>query len=526
MNRLAGMFFASGLLALANLAAAQNVTGGLQPSVQPQAKEVATTESPSLVKADGMLMLDYQVIPVRGGKSLNLIGFHVLHKFNDWLHVGLGGHAPLFKGEYGGFMAFDVTAHVQRRVWGNVFANAGISLGGGGGGKSVAHSRVLSGTGGFTKTYAGLGYDFQGFSVGTHITRMKFKDSAIDHSQLNVYFQKPFSYAIGPYASAGEKLSAADRGELRQATADSIESQLTIGVDNMVQIKPQGTNKETIGIFDLQYSHFVTPSSYWFFNAAGGFRGRPAYNQAFGGMGVRSRISPRVNLYGQLGIGSGGYAPEVIDTGAGLLLYPKVSAEVMVDKNLGLSLSAGYIAAPTGSSKNTTVGAALRYHLRSGDQDALGSADGVRFRGYRLNVTQQTQSDVVYRSAAQPDVKLLTLQIDSVLGEHLYLPIQIGAATNAYLNLPGYGELLAGVGLQSRHRRGDRVQVFGQFLVGANPHGAVYKTGVGLNVSLSDRWALYGMAGQTFSGWGAKKDVYRSNQLGLGLSYRFSVPNR
>jgi hypothetical protein len=353
---------------------------------------------------------------------------------------------------------------------------------------------------------------------------MKFKDSAIGHSQLNVHFQKPFSYVVGAYSGAGERLGAAEQSELRQATSDSIESILTLGLDNLFQIDPQGSNKRTINLIDLQYSHFVSPSTYWYFNAGGGYRGRPLYNQAFGGLGYRARLGPRVYLYGQLGIGSGGYAPETIDTGPGLLVHPKVAAEVMLDRHLGLSVSAGYLVAPKGSSKNVTLGAALNYHLRSGERSA--GDDTALLRGYRLSLFQQTESGVVFRGADQPDVHLLTLQIDTQLGPHLYIPVQVGAAYNAYLNLPGYGELLTGIGVQSRFRKGDRFQFFGQLLVGANPHGVVYKTGIAVNVSLSDRWAIHGVAGQTFAGQGAKKDEYRSDYAGLGLTYRFSVPNR
>lgn len=494
-----------------------------QPAAAPQ-QPAPAAEGSRLVRADGLLMLDYQTVPVRDGATLDLIGFHVFTPMTDWLHLGIGGHAPLFRGEYGGFMAFDVTAHAHRRIFGPVFANAGISLGGGGGGKSVQQSRTLSGTGGFVKTYAGLGIEFDGFSVGANVARMRFKDSAIDHSQLNVFFKKPFSYVTGTYAAAGERLGEAERDELRQATADSIESMLTLGLDNLFQIDPQGTNKRTINLIDLQYAHFVTPEIYWYFNAAGGYRGRPLYNQAFGGLGYRARLSPRVSVYGQLGIGSGGYAPETIDTGPGLLLYPKLSAEYMLDRNLGLALSAGYMAAPKASSKNVTLGAALNYHIRSGEGSAGGS--DALLRGYRLNLYQQTETGVVFRGAAQPDIQLLTLQIDTRLGPNLYIPVQVGAAYTAYLNLPGYGELLTGLGLQSRFGRGDRFQFFGQVMVGANPHGVVYKTGLGLNLSLGDRWALYGVAGQTFAGWGAKKDEFRADYAGVGLTYRFSVPNR
>lgn len=462
-------------------------------------------------------MLDYQVVPVPGAKSIDLMGLHVLNRMNDWLYLGVGAYAPLVKGEYGGFMAVDVTAHVQRRIAGKLFADAGIALGGGGGGKSVQQSKVLSGTGGFAKLYAGLGYEFDDFSVGLNVSRMKFSNSAIDHSQLNAYVQIPFSYAIAPYARAGERLSAADRPAARGADAGPGENMLSLGLDNYKQIDPVGSNKDTVNVADLQFSHFMTKDSYWFLSVGVGYHGLPLYNQLLGGLGYRFQLSPRVNLYGQVALGSGGYAPDTIDTGPGLLIHPKLSAEYMLDKNLGLSLTAGYLFAPKGSSKNYTLGASLNYHLHTGGGGDAGN--GGFHRGYRFSVFQQTAFNLSYKDQDRSDLKMLSLQADALVGDHVYIPLQVSVATNAYLGYPGYGELLAGAGVQSRHQKDDRFRWFGQLLVGTNVHGPVLKTGVGMNLGLGDRLALYGVAGQTFG-----KDKFRSDYLGLGLTYRFSLP--
>ena len=467
-------------------------------------------------RAEAVLMLDYQVIPVPGAESLDLMGFHLLQRMNDWLYLGVGGFAPLLKGEYGGFMAFDVTAHAQRRLFGPVFVDAGVSAGGGGGGKSVQQSKVLSGTGGFYKAYAGLGLDLQDYSLGVNVARMKFSRSAIDHTQLNVYLQVPFSYTISPFAKSGEVFRASDPSG---AAASPGESMVSMGLDNLSQIDPEGSNKETIQLVDLQYAHFMTRHSYWFFDIGVGYHGLPLYNQVLGGVGYRAPLSPRLNLYGQLALGSGGYAPDTIQTGPGLLVYPKVSAEYMLDRNLGLSLSAGYLFAPRGSSKNVTFGAALNYHLNSGAEGP--GATGV-YRGYRFHLFHQTEFGVSFRHVDRSRLTLLSMQADAaLLGDHLYLPVQGAVATNAYLGYPGYGELLAGVGMQTRHEEGKPLQMFAQVLVGTNVHGPIVKVGVGLNVGVGDRMALYATAGQTR---GLDQDRFKANQVGVGLSYRFSRP--
>jgi hypothetical protein len=59
-------------------------------------------------------------------------------------------------------------------------------------------------------------------------------------------------------------------------------------------------------------------------------------------------------------------------------------------------------------------------------------------------------------------------------------------------------------------------------LVGTNVHGLIVKSGLGINYSVSDHLAIYGMLGQTI---GLDNDKFKSNYAGLGLTSRFSIPN-
>ena len=469
-------------------------------------------------------MLDYQLVQVPQEVSLDLIGLHALTRLNDWLYAGVGVQAPLVKGDYGGFMAFDVTLHSQRRLWRSLFVDAGLSLGGGGGGKSKEQSKVLTGGGGFAKGYIGLGYDFTDFSVGANVARLKFYQSVIDSTQLNVFLQVPFSYGVGPYASAGSRLPARDT---QAVFADASETTLTLGLDNLVQIDPQGSNQSTIRLIDLQFAHYLTDSAYWYASFAAGYGGLPLYNQLIAGLGYRFRVAPRVDLHAQLGAGSGGWSPDRIDTGAGLLVYPKATVEMAIGGNFGLALSAGYMFAPTGSSKNATFGASLNYHLQpeQGVADGRDTADGVLFRGYRINLFPQAALNVRDRDVEGGRINMLSAQLDVLVSDHAYLAVQGAVAYEAYRTYPGYGELVAGVGLQSRYDPDSRLQLFGQLLGGTNAHGPVVKADIGVNVGLSDRLALYAVAGKTVAA-PSNKTNFRSDNLGLGLTYRYSLPSR
>jgi hypothetical protein len=471
---------------------------------------------------EALILMDYLVIRVPGDQPIDLLGFHVDNKVAEWLYVGAGLYAPLFKGEYGGFTAFDINAHARQRLSGRVFATAGLSAGGGAGGRSVENAKALSGTGGFFKAYVGLGYDFGNFAVGTNLSKMKFSHSAIDGTQANVFLEIPYSYLTGPFAAHGQRLSS---DEARQAAAGSSERMLSVVFDNFRQLNPQGTYKGSFNTADLQYAQYFSRDSYWYAALGVGWRGLPLYNQVMGGVGQRVPLTPGVTLYGQLGVGSGGYAPERINTDAGLLVYPRLSAEVALTRSLGLSLSAGYLVAPKGTSKNASFGVGLTHHLGVGDgpRAAAGAGSPPSYQAFRVSLFQQADTGVRFSGIDRGRLQMIGIQADAILDDRWYIPLQAAVATSTYLGYPGYGELLAGIGLQSRSGPGDAFQVFGQVMAGTNVHGLAAKASGGLRYSVSDRTALHLSAGH-IQARSAAGNRFVANSLGLGLDYRFSIP--
>jgi len=471
---------------------------------------------------EALLMLDYQVIRVPGDAPIDLMGFHVHSKVREGLYLGAGVYAPHVRGEYGGFMAFDVGAHLRYRLGGPWIATADLSGGGGGGGRSIAQSTELSGTGGFIKASIGLGYDLGPFAIGVSATRMKFRRSLIDDTQANVFVTIPYTYLTGAFSRHGEPLST---DEDRRAAAEMGENMLTVTLDNFRQIDPQGSNKGTVRTADVQYAHFFTRDVYWFGALGVGYSGLPIYNQMLGGVGRRVRLSQDLSLYGQVGVGSGGYAPELIDTGPGLLVYPKLSLAYALTRSLSLQLSVGYLSAPQASSRNQTYGVALTQHLRSGGPEAGSAAGPASWRGFRVSVFQQTEFNLRYRDIARDNLQLVGLQVDTPLGGPWYLPVQAAVAYNAYLGYPGYGELLAGLGLQSGAGPHHRLQVFGQLMGGANVHGLGVKLSGGLRYVIDDRLSVHVAAGHIETrGSGGRH--FTADSLGFGLDYRFAVPIR
>ena len=487
-----------------------------------QKPEAPAPEASWLRPNEAMILMDYQVLRVVGDKPIDLMGFHVLNKVADWLYVGAGLYAPLLKGEYGGFTAYDIAAHAQLRLTPQIFATAGLSAGGGAGGRSVEHAKALSGTGSFFKGYVGLGYDFGNFAIGANVARMKFSHSAIDGTQANVFLEIPYTYLTGPFSSHGQRLSP---DEARQASEGSAEKMLTVVFDNFRQQNPEGSFKGVFNIADFQYAQYFAHDTYWYAGLGVGYHGLPLYNHVMGGVGQRVQVSPRITVYGQLGMGSGGYAPERLNTDAGLLVYPKVSAEYALTKDLGVSLSAGYLVAPLGSSKNLSYGLALTHHIRVGDAPSLASDTGglPAYQAFRVSLYQETDYGVRFRDIDRGRLQMIGIQADAIINDRWYIPLQGSVACNTYLGYPGYGEVLAGVGVQSRTNPGDRLQVYGQLMAGTNVHGPAVKASGGFRYGLSDRTALHLTVGR-IEARSAGANRFTANSLGLGLDYRFSLP--
>ena len=485
------------------------------------AQQAAPAEAPSLRRNDARLMLDYQTVRVPGDIPIDLVGFHVYLPVTEGVSVGAGLMGPLIAGQYGGFMGASVGIQGRFRLYGPVVALAALAAGGGAGGRSPEHAKKLSGTGSFVRGQLALGYDAGDFMVGAGMSSIKFRRSLIDSSQLNLFLDIPFSYLSGSYAQRSQPLSGADD---QRAAREMGETMLSFSLDNYHQLHARGSYTGTVRTGEFQFSHFLTPDLFWFANFASAYAGLPTYNQLLGGVGWRWRLAPSWRLYAQLGVGSGGYAPEQIDTGPGLLVYPKLSAELGLGKNLGLAVSAGYLSAPKGSSRNPTYGLTLTRHLRSGQGDAAAPAPA-SYEGLRLTLLHQSDTQLRFRDVDRPALHMLGLQIDMPVSERLYLPLQASAAYTSYLGYPGYAEIFAGLGVQTQLASGERVQAFGQLMAGANVHGKGAKINAGLRYLLDDRLAA-SLSGGRIQARSASGGRYSANNLVIGQDYRFSVPTR
>ncbi|GKY89433.1 hypothetical protein STA1M1_33020 [Sinisalibacter aestuarii] len=477
-------------------------------------------------------MFDYQSLTLTTGEKFDLHGVQYLHPLTDWLYFGAGLSGPMLHGDYGGFFTAAATLHAQQRLFGNWYVDAGLSVGAGAGGSSVQNIKVLSGDGTYVRKYAGLGYDMGGYILGVNYSDVAIANSQIDGASFSFFVQKPISYSIGSYGDSGRALGAVD------ADYRAHESIVSFDYNHVTQINPTGKYGGDIGLVSPQYSQFIDDDTYWFLGLDLGYSGLIWYNQAQGGFGRRLSLTPNFHLYGQLGLGTGGWVTDTFDTGPGLVIYPKVKAELRQGR-IGATASAGYYWAPMGTSKNWTIGAGLNYHFDAGTPAASGpdTAPDSTLRGIRLNLFDRYAFAVESNGQKIDNLNLVALQADYAFDDHWYVTAQIAAATNQFKGYAGYVEGLVGIGWQSDMFFSDRLQGFAQVMYGMNDIGidaardvgALLYPSVGLNYSLSDNYAIYGQFGKTASlGQYLEPNFTNSFEnltVGLGLTYRFSSPD-
>lgn len=502
---------------------------GFSLAEQPPLSLNSANEENELSEKNGLLMLDYSKISLRDGGKFDMLGVHYLHELYDWLYFGVGVSGPVVEGNYGGFFVIDLTLHAKKRIYGNWFVDGGMSFGGGGGGESVEHIKELSGSGQFVKKYLGVGYQINDHYFGINYANINMADSLISDSMFNLYYQKAISFSLGSYSN-------------KQVTSHSRfrkhDSIFSVDVNRMSQIDPQGIYKGGINLISPQFSQFYSENGYFYFAIDLGLAGLDWYNQIHGGVGHKIPWSENVNLYAQLGLGTGGWVTDTIETGPGLLVYPKVKAEYLWDKNMGFTLSAGYLDFPKGTSKNWTVGLGVNYHLSADSARSTRTNTGynVALKRFRVNIFYNTLFDISHNNKEIENINMGTLQVDYLLNENFYIPLQLGAAVNDYEGYAGYVEMYVGLGWQSHYLDSEKFQTFVQLMYGMNDVGVdedkdvgpLLNASVGVNYALSDQLALYAQVGKTISVDQHLKSNYdnafEDTSIGFGITYRFSLP--
>ncbi|MBG7611005.1 hypothetical protein IU405_01975, partial [Polaribacter sp. BAL334] len=120
------------------------------------------------------------------------VGLNYNIPLNDWLYTGAGFHTAV-TGDQGGLFTLGVNLGINTRIYNNLFFDANVHFGGGGGFRSLVNG------GGIIYPNVGLQYKLKGFSFGVQYGYMNFFTGIQRDDNVSFFIEIPSTLRFGSY---------------------------------------------------------------------------------------------------------------------------------------------------------------------------------------------------------------------------------------------------------------------------------------------------------------------------------------
>ncbi len=467
----------------------------------------------------GFIRLDNQTVAMPNGeKDMGLVGAHYLLELSPYLNLG-GGFLGAVYGNQGGMFTLGATANSKLPITDNLYGEAGVYFGGGGG------QRSLVGGGMVLNYHAGLGFNLNSLaSLEVAYADLNFIDGAIHSSQLMLILDVPFDYRYSNYQLHNLTRPFKDLNFINTLPYPSTAYLAMLGfvgepVNNTVTLDNQAINS-TLGYLGAEFGNYLDSQWFAYGQAAAMVDGlRAGYMQVLGGLGLDYALSQHFHLLPKAGLGAGGGGGT--DTGGGFLLNSELALEYQLNNHYALDLVAGYLYAPDGNYQVVTGGIAAKYLPKAFYHNKAEQPE--TFQGWRLNVGHQSYTSAK-RLGQREHLGLLQGQLDFIINQNLYLA---GQGDFAYIGNSGaYGEGLFGLGLQKPIDQDAHLELFAEVLAGTSGGGGIdtqdgfiVKPTIGVFKAINEQLALRASVGEMYS----VESKWSTLSLQLGISYKLST---
>lgn len=477
-------------------------------------------EAPPLRSKPALLRMSYEVLDIGPSETMGLAGVHYLVNVHpDW-YVGASGFGAL-QGERGGFFTGGFTLGTGRRIASRWLLDAGLFVGGGGGGSAPQGSGMM------VRPHLGVSRDVGGMMLGAGVSYIKFPDGGIDSTQLNLTLGIPFDVYYGRASDAGKTVQRSDLAGLRLKQSEWLATGGAYDPGGKARTTAGDAMTATLKRVGFEYRRHLDANRFMLVETAGAMGGESdGYAELLAGAGYRIPLARRLHLTASLAAGGAGGGQ--VDTGGGLVAKARVGLDYDLTPALKLGLEGGRIES-AGSFGANFYGLALGYRLGevvAGDgQGEAAGLDGVRLAKWRLAGVHHTSLDAARKTGATRDLSLVGLKIEKFLTPSIYLS---GQAHGAYGGgAGGYAVGLIGAGWEIPLREDGRLSFNAELAAGAAGGGgvdvgggAIVQPQAGLTWRFDRQLAARVEAGRVFAVDG-KLD---SGLIGFGLTYEFSRP--
>lgn len=435
-----------------------------------------------------MFRTTYETVTLPQNEAMGLIGLDYLFDTQKNIYYGLGGYGAL-TGECGGFFTLGIEAGYQYNVTDSIALDAGLFVGGGGGGRGV------SGDGLMLRPHVGALYDAKSYKLGAYYSKVKFPGK-IDSDQIGVQADIPFETL---------HVSTTDKDAIRKGLS-RLGSQYDFDwssyyFSGMLQTYKPTTKaryvsgeplQQTITLVGIEMGKYLDPSWFAYADVSGAARGGVGgYMDGFGGLGYRWLLAQNIALKAKASIGSGGGGN--VDTGGGFMYKGSVGASFFPTKKLSLDLETGYVDAPDGAFSAMTTRFLLSHNfnvldISSGGKHAQNYED-FESKKWQLRVGSKRYlaSSTLRTDKGTDPIDLISVKIDRFVNNNFYFTGQTDWAYSGYVG--GYAVGMLGMGYNTEPIY-KQVSIYAELLGGAGAGGGVATEGGAL---------VQPMAGLTFN---------------------------
>ncbi len=470
--------------------------------------------------------------------TMGFVGLNYNIPLNDWLYTGAGFHGAI-TGDQGGLFTLGVNLGVNLPIYKNLFFDANVHFGGGGGYRSLVNG------GGIIIPSIGLQFKKKGYSFGTQYTYVNFFTGIQKSDNVSFFIEIPTTLRIGSYADAQKTFQVKNLSKDEFWRKPSVKSVQQITFDYFFPLGNSRTDASTtpkykpidhtLSILGFEYQRYLDESTFIYAHVDAMYGGLTAgFMDVFFGAGKNLKINNRINLFGKLGIGAAGgrIFPE-----GGLTVYPNAGLDVKITDKFGISAHGGYHKSIGGiaSFEAYTAGFSLKYYGLSGGVSHPFNdkkTTEIKTQGIQLAVQNQTYFHVKRFGLEKTpdkiymDLQLIALKIMYDINHRLYFA---GEASFAYKGESGgYAHGIFGLGIKSNKFANDKLSLFLEAAAGVagggrvdSGEGVLIRPTAGINFHASEDLSFSIAGGQMWSPFG---NVNSSN-INIGLSYGLSILN-
>lgn len=462
--------------------------------------------------------------------NMGLAGLHYNIYLKKWLYTGVAIHGAVF-GDQGGLFTLGVNLGVNTKIYRNLYFDANVHFGGGGGFRSLVNG------GGLLYPSIGLQFKKKGYSFGAQYGYVNFFTGIQRGDNISFFLEIPTTFRHTSYKNAQKTFVNANLSKDNFWSKPAVKNVQQVTFDFFF---PFGSTRndgdgdflntvpidQTLAIIGYEYQRYLNSNTFVYAHVDTMYSGLVAgFMDLFFGIGKNFLETERINFFAKFGIGAAGgrIFPE-----NGLTMYPNAGIDLKINEKFGLSAHGGYHRSIGGTFQAYTAGVSMKYYGLSGgnsDPNTGELIDELKSQGLHIGVHNQTFYEVAKTNGlANTDLNLIAVKIIYDISKNWYAS---GEASFAYEGRSGgYAHGMFAAGIRSNAFFNKKVSLFAEMGVGVAGGGRVDTEGgllargiAGINYHITEGLSFNVSGGQMISPFGR----VNSTNLNVGMTYSFAL---